>query len=117
MTKPKHLNPRFKTDLRRKGVRDQDVTLRILRRARDLIAAGWTRGRLQRQYAGQVRYCAIGALEEAAAYEGKSKLIGDRIGSAMQPDGLYIVTFNDGLRSKKPVLEVFDEAIARMERE
>jgi hypothetical protein len=98
------------------------TTLAVLTRARDLIVKGWTKNHLAANEAGaQVtfnsreacKFCAWGAVLRAE-YD-----LGDIHSEATitleETAGREIVNFNDKKRSSKPVIALFDKAIAKLE--
>lgn len=79
-----------------------------LREARALIERGWTRGEFQR---GE-RYCAVGAICEAAADYGEYELMRKALWAAEpRSKAMGMPNWNDAQSSKKPVLAAFDKAI------
>ncbi len=94
----------------------------VLRRARKLIEKGWCKdwsaedkkGNYALPYSkAAVKWCAYGAISAfqcAVATERDARSLLD----AVVP-GRDIVTFNDGQKSKRPVLAAFDRAIALAE--
>lgn len=82
----------------------------VLKRARKLIATGWTQHEMHQWRNGMMCYCAIGALSAAtsdtlAYYAAKNRLV--------PFTGRSIIRFNDAEgRTQEEVLAAFDKAIA-----
>ncbi len=106
--------------------RKQGDVERVLRKARKLVERGWTKsGWFVERKRGVDCYCALGATNvaagsepwafcakaEAAAYLPSKEVGGDgRLLAA-------VTNFNDAQRTRKPVLALFDRAIARAQAE
>lgn len=82
-----------------------------LKRARKLIAKGWTQHEMRASHSGVVCYCAVGALCEATRentllyYAAKDRIV--------PFTGRGVIQFNDAEgRTQEEVLAVFDKAIA-----
>lgn len=97
------------------------TTAEKLRKARALIEHGWTRGSLAKTEHGQQvdsldprarRFCAVGALDRVGGLDCYRHLA-----SVLPPGVKKVADFNDAQRSKKPVLGLYDRAIARAEQE
>lgn len=87
----------------------------VLKRARELIEQGWVQGDFrQRDEQGNMRFCAIGALDEAASnVEWSTK---DNAREALDKslrNGYHdVIEYNDADgRRKADVLKLFDRAI------
>lgn len=107
----------------------EQLVIAVLSRARELIAKGWTRGNAAKDEHGEAvaplseqacTFCAYGAITRST-YD----LIGKDSDDAEEEilvtlgfkprmwDDLF--TFNDKAKSKKPILTLFDKAIAKLE--
>jgi len=92
----------------------------ILKAARNHVAApnGWTRGMFTRKRSGAPKgfaCCAIGAIDlvEGSEWDERSKAVNAL--EAAIGKGNSIIGFNDTAKSKKPVVDAFDRAIASLE--
>jgi len=85
--------------------------LEHLTKARQYVAEGWTRGEFEKDG----RVCAFGALNKAvhgsATASSGVGVLADLFEKYI-PGGGIISVWNDRQKSKKPVLAVFDKAIA-----
>lgn len=97
--------------------------LAVLKKARALIAKGWTKGVLRERRAhGRVRYCVTGATAAASGGDCAAEAAADRLLVESLPFGFRrgvvgVQIFNDTRKSKRPVLALFDRAIKRAERD
>lgn len=103
----------------------------VLKKTRDLIAKGWTRGTFHTRHGNTDRYCLLGGIRETKAPYTIQEVATRRIVEAIyQRRGiapyfnLYdrdrvereVWTFNDASNDKRRVLKVLDLAIANAER-
>ncbi len=97
--------------------RKQGPVERVLRKARGLIAVGWTRsGRYHIRRRGVDCYCIYGATYAAAGgFDGPNVDAATSIlfQECERAYRMPPVSFNDAQRTRKPVLALFDRAIAK----
>ena len=95
-------------------------TADVLKEARAKIETGWCRTRMEQWRGGRMCYCAVGAVDASTtlteerfqAYRELQRTIAPAALGSYTP---IIFRFNDESPSKKRVLAVFDETIARLE--
>jgi hypothetical protein len=89
--------------------------INVLRRARDLVEAGWTQGVSMRHVNGEPHYCVGGAIDQASGFLQLPYCAS--VGVFASANGLQCVRFwNDQEgRTKDQVLRAFDKAIAYAE--
>lgn len=90
--------------------------LQVLKEARGLIQEGWTRGHYKRDG----RYCAMGAIIEAVQNSDVEShqyiTLVDMLTNRINEEGMVPLSrWNDEQKTKKPVLELFDDVIEEME--
>lgn len=98
------------------------AVVKVLRKARALVAKGWTQGTYARSKSGRpvkhlgraaARFCAIGALDVAAHSSGDRFTYSDARDALRQAVGVHLLPeWNDESgRTKADVLAAFDRAI------
>lgn len=94
--------------------------LGALKDARNLIQSGWTRG----DFYKNGRYCAMGAVKEVVESDDSARsfdffylldYLSDILINDLESDYMSLSEWNDSQKSKKPVLELYDRAINKME--
>lgn len=92
------------------------TTLDILRKARALIAKGWTRRAYERGRGTKTRYCSSGAIRAVVGTTADPRF-NEASDVVERESGMTygLPAWNDRQKSKKPVLAAFDRAIKKLE--
>ena len=88
--------------------------VQVLRKARSLVAKGWTRQQYFRLHAGRKCYCVSGAIAKACGVRFPDWGYQDatRVFQSAVCKGVFIPKWNDTQTDKRKVLKAFDKAIA-----